>query len=289
MKTKIVWIAPFLLFLFSCNKERSSSGNGISYTPVYQHIIVVILENHSFSQIVNNQDAPFINGLLKQNHTALFSNSHGITHPSQPNYIRFFSGASQGINDNFPSLNTPFTTSNLGAALIQKGYTFSGYCEDLPSVGYTGIKYNNYVRPLNPWVNWQGNLLNGIPQESNQPFSNFPADFTKMPHVAIVIPNLLHNMHDSTIAACDSWLSSNIKACSDWAAATNNLFILTFDEDDDSPENHILTLAVSKNINQGIYDQTFNHYNLLRTIEENFKLPFAGISADSSSIKAILP
>ena len=34
------------------------------------------------------------------------------------------------------------TTPNLGASLLAKGYTFKGYAEDLPSVGYTGATYS---------------------------------------------------------------------------------------------------------------------------------------------------
>ncbi|MFL5788748.1 MAG: alkaline phosphatase family protein [Flavisolibacter sp.] len=273
----------------SCSKDKSSSNNGNSFTPVYSHVVLVILENHSYTQIVGNNDAPFINQLIGQSHTITFSNSHGVTHPSQPNYICLYSGSNQGVTSDFPAVNTPFTTANLGASLIQKGFTFKGYCEDLPSVGYTGIKYNNYVRPLNPWVNWQGAATNGIPAEINQPFSSFVSDLSKLPNVSIIIPDLLHNMHDGSIADSDKWLKDNLSSIADQVSSTNNLFILTFDEDDDSPANHILTLAISGKLNHSFNDQNINHYNLLRTIEDNFKLPYAGSSADSSSIKVLLP
>ena len=285
MKWHVVSIIGLIISLFSCSKERSSVNTGVDFKPTYEHVVLVILENHSYSQIVNNNDAPFINDLINQPHTVVFTNSHGVTHPSQPNYICLFSGNNQGVTSNFPAVNAPFTTPNLGAALIQKGFTFKGYSEDLPSVGYDGIKSNNYVRALNPWVNWQGATTNGIPQESNQPYSNFIADFSKLPNVTIVIPNLLHNMHDGTINDCDNWLKNQFSGLTQDASNSNNLFILTFDEDDDSPENHILTLAISKNFTKGTSDQNINHYNLLSTLEDNFKLPYAGISADSSAIK----
>jgi acid phosphatase len=278
----------FSFIFLSCSKQNNVIKKDTSFVLAYQHVIIVILENHSYAQIINNTTAPFINSLISQKRTALFSDSHGITHPSQPNYINLFSGSSQGVTNNYPSLSVPFTTPNLGSELIKNGYHFSGYCEDLPSVGYTGYKSGSYVSVLNPWVNWQGTASNSIPAESNQPFSNFPSDFTKLPEVSIIIPNLKHNMHDGSIAASDSWLSLHLKSYTDWADSTNNLFILTFDEDDDSPDNHIPTLAISRNIKPGTYDQKINHFNLLRTIEANFNISFLGSSADSSSIKAIL-
>ena len=58
------------------------------------HIVVVIEENHAFAQIIGNPDAPFINKLAAEG--ALFTDAHGIRHPSQPNYLALFSGATQG-------------------------------------------------------------------------------------------------------------------------------------------------------------------------------------------------
>src|SRR5437763_8581412 len=115
------------------------------------------------------------------------------------------------------------------------------------------------------------------------------SDLSKLPDVSIIIPDLLHNMHDGSIADSDKWLKDNLSSIADQASSTNNLFILTFDEDDDSPANHILTLAISGKLNHSFNDQNINHYNLLRTIKDNFKWPYAGSSADSSSIKVLLP
>src|SRR4051812_10346894 len=47
------------------------------------HIVVVIEENHGFFGIIGSTNAPYINSLT--NSGTLFTNSHGITHPSKPN------------------------------------------------------------------------------------------------------------------------------------------------------------------------------------------------------------
>src|SRR4051812_13411003 len=47
------------------------------------HTVIVFLENHSYSQIVGSADAPYINSLLQDAHTAYFTQSYGVTHPSQ--------------------------------------------------------------------------------------------------------------------------------------------------------------------------------------------------------------
>jgi hypothetical protein len=55
--------------------------------PMPDHIVIAVLENHSYSQIIGSVAAPFINSLANDTLSALFTDSHGITHPSQPNYL----------------------------------------------------------------------------------------------------------------------------------------------------------------------------------------------------------
>ncbi len=48
--------------------------------------------------------------------------------------------------------------------------------------------------------------------------------------VSIVVPNLWHNSHNSSVAVADQWLSQNIRPFAEWAMANNGLLIITFDE-----------------------------------------------------------
>jgi len=65
--------------------------------PKPKHVVIVIEENHGFDQIIGSKAAPYINHLA--NEGALFTNAHGVTHPSQPNYIAIYSGDIQGVTD----------------------------------------------------------------------------------------------------------------------------------------------------------------------------------------------
>ena len=163
------------------------------------HVVIVIEENHAYTQIVGSTAAPYVNSLLQDSTAALFSQSYGLTHPSQPNYLMFFSGSNlQGVtDDNVPAAN-PFNTSNLGYSLINAGFTFIGYSENLPSVGYNGASSNYYARKHSPWTNWQGSTNYPIPLASNQPMTAFPSDYTTLPNVSVVIPNLVDDMHNGT-------------------------------------------------------------------------------------------
>ncbi|MFP5042946.1 alkaline phosphatase family protein [Parasediminibacterium sp. JCM 36343] len=251
------------------------------------HVIIVILENHSYNEIHDSAAAPYINSLFNDAYGAVLTKSYALTHPSQPNYIMLFSGNNQGvINDNLPT-GRPFTTANLGASLLQNGYTFTGYSETMPSEGFNGATSGAYARKHNPWSNWQGAAINGIPSTLNQPLTAFPANFSTLPTLSFVIPNLNNDMHDGTVATSDTWIKNNLDSYIQWCKKNNSLFILTFDEDDKSQSNQIVTLFVGQDVKGGLYPQPITHYNLLRTIEDLYGLPYAGASKDSSSIKNI--
>ncbi|MBC7485488.1 MAG: T9SS type A sorting domain-containing protein [Cytophagaceae bacterium] len=253
--------------------------------PRPDHIVVVMMENHSYNEIVGNASAPFINSLITGNNSANFTQSFGLTHPSQPNYLMLYSGSNQGVTDDGnPSF--PFTTPNLGAQLIAKGFTFKGYSETMPSAGYTGSSSGKYARKHSPWVFWQGASSNAIPSASNQPFTAYPQNnFTTLPTVSFIIPNLDHDIHDGTVAQGDTWVNTNLSAYITWARTNNSLFILTFDEDDHSQNNQITTIFVGPMAKKGQYANTINHYNLLRTLEDMYGLPYAGNAASSSPIR----
>ncbi len=280
--------------------------------PTPDHVVFVMFENHSYDQVIGNSAAPYINSLISDPSAALFTQSYAFTHPSQPNYIMLFSGSDQGVTDDNVPQDLPFTSPNLGAALLQAGYTFAGYSESLPSPGFAGKSFGDYARKHCPWVNWQGAEFNGIPSELNLPLTYFPADYDSLPTVCFVIPNQINDMHSgkepARIMRGDTWLKTHLSRYIQWAKSKNSLLIITFDEghvekqsildrvigflsgENDAVEkegNHILTLFIGEMVKHGRYDQPIDHYHILRTIEEMYGLPYIGRSADSSPINNI--
>lgn len=272
------------IVIFTCS-VISAITSLAQVTPA--HIVICILENRSYNNIVGNTQAPYINKLLGNAHTAVLTNSFGLTHPSQPNYLLFYSGSTQGVtNNNLPS-NVPFSTLNLGGSLISSGLSFIGYSEDLPSVGSNIETSGAYARKHNPWVNWQGTGINSIPATSNRPFSDFTGNYSLLPTLSFVVPNLDHDMHDGSVAAGDAWIQNNLDGYIQWCISNNSLFILTFDEDDYSSTNHVLTSFTGEDVKGGSYSQPVTHLNILKTVESLYRLPYAGASADSSAVVGI--
>lgn len=269
------------------HSPTSTQGGSAPPLPRPDHIVMVIEENHSYSQIIDSPNAPYINQLAAQG--ALFTQSFGIIHPSQPNYFALFSGSTQGITKN--SCPHTFTTPNLGHALLAAGLTFSGYSEGLPSVGSLVCRAEPYARKHSPWVSWQGSAANGIPETANLPMTSFPTDYTTLPTVSIITPNQDNDMHNGKdpgrIQNADHWLKKHLDPYVQWAQEHNSLLIVTWDEDNKKENNRIPTLFVGPMVQAGRYDQRITHYNILRTIEDFYGLPHAGASADAIPISEI--
>jgi hypothetical protein len=232
-------------------------------------------ENHSFNDVIGSSAAPYINDLATRG--ALFADSFAVTHPSQPNYVALFSGSTQGLTSD--SCPHTFTVNNLGNELRTAGFSFTGYSESLPADGSTVCTSGEYARKHSPWTNFSD-----LPATVNKRFSEFPADFTSLPTVSFVIPNLLDDMHDGTVAEGDTWLRTNIDAYAQWASAHNSLLIVTWDEDDNSQNNQIPTLFFGAHVTPGRYTERITHYNVLRTLQDAYGLAHLGNSATATPI-----
>jgi hypothetical protein len=314
-------IRRLLIILVGCAAFAAAvPGFAASWAP--EHIVIVVLENRSFSQVINDPGMPYLNSLARGG--ALMTQSYFAqlpygtlpvgwsaplpARPSQPNYLYLFSGHHQGVtpgwfrapgssylgtasneadgarlpgpianipvgigNGLIPARLRPFTTPNLGAAIIASGRSFASFSESLPYPRYDAPGDPNpdqdlYRRKHNPAINWIDLTVRFVspdrrkfvlPVEANLGFSNtrdpisgksyrgFAVDpngnriaFDELPTVSLVIPNEQHDLHSGDSAGADAWLRSNIKPYADWARIHNSLLIVTFDEDGSTDSSH---------------------------------------------------
>jgi acid phosphatase len=246
--------------------------------PTPDHVMVVIFENEDAENVLGNPEAPYLTSLAQSGVT--FTDAHAETHPSQGNYLALFSGSTHGVDDDECPLS--FSGPNLASQLLEAGRTFVGYSEDLPEAGYTGCDSGDYARKHNPWVNFKS-----LHDSVNQPYSALPTDFAQLPTVSFVVPNLCNSMHDCDVATGDSWARENLSDYATWALQHDSLLVVTFDEDEDTEDNHIPTFLVGQMIAPGLSDQRIDHYNLLRTMEDMYGLAPLGQAADAEPLTGI--
>ena len=253
----------------------SPTGTAVSAVPspiggAPAHVVVAIFENKGIKQVIGSGQAPAFDALAAQG--VLYTHSYAITHPSQPNYVALFSGSTQGIsNDSCPHT---FHTPNLASQLIGSGRTFGGYAEALPHGGYTGCASGNYARKHAPWTDFAN-----VPANLGQPYTAFPTDFTRLPSVAFVVPDLCNDMHNCSIPTGSRWLRDHLDAYASWAQTHHSLLIVTFDEDDSVGPNLVPTIVVGQGIAPARVTDRIDQYTLLRTIEHCFNLAPLGIAA----------
>ncbi len=243
--------------LIACTSAEETVLSWPSDLPVYDHIVIVVLENKDYSEIIGNKNVPYINNVLKAE-GAIFTKSYGEEHFSQGNYFWFFSGDNQnvGFNDHVPSSESnssyPFHADNLASQLLKKGLSFKGYSQSLPEIGSKVAKQGAYARKHVPWVSFS-NVPDGKTADTscNLRFKDFPdpSAYEKLPTVSFVIPDLDHDMHNCYPPNCntgsdagdmqccikkgDLWLQANLDSYYQWAKQNNSLLIVTFDENDD--------------------------------------------------------
>lgn len=271
--------------------------------PRYDHVLIVIEENKDYDQIIGQPQAEYINTLRKEG--ANFTRMFGEEHNSEGNYFWLFSGSNHNVGfiDQIPSHQ--FTTPNLGQSLIAKGLSFKGYAEGLPAISSMTKHQGLYARKHVPWVSFD-NIPHGnkAATSSNLRYpEDFPTNFSDLPTVSIVVPNLVNDMHNGelqeSIPAGDRWLQKNLRPYYEWAKTNNSLLIVTFDENDTHRTNYrgltdpfapgdkladkvkrnqIVTIFAGAHIKPGDYAEGkgITHVNILRTLEAMYGLPKSG-------------
>ncbi|MEV7022151.1 alkaline phosphatase family protein [Kitasatospora sp. NPDC093558] len=260
-----------------------AAADTVAALPAPDHIVVVVMENHAYSQVIGSSNAPYINNTLVAGGATL-TQSYALTHPSQPNYYMLFSGSTQGITDDSCVDVGTMQAPNLGSELLAAGQTFASYNEGIPAVGATDCRVDNYAQKHNPWFGF-GN----VPTSSAYGMDAFPADFTTLPKVSFVVPDLCNDMHDCSVGTGDSWIQTNLAAYADWAKSHNSLLVMTFDEDNKLSGNRIPTVLYGAHVAPGSSTSTsYNHYDVLHTLEDLAGVnAHAGNSASANDITGI--
>ncbi|MGG2460858.1 alkaline phosphatase family protein [Streptomyces sp. RGM 3693] len=243
--------------------------------PAPDHVVVVMLENHAYGQVVGSSSAPYLNSLKAGG--ADLTQSFALTHPSEPNYYMLFSGSNQGRTDDSCVPVGSMSAPNLASELIAAGKTWASYNEGLPSQGSTTCSSGDYAQKHNPWFGFSN-----VPTDTAQTMDQFPSDYSTLPKVSFVIPDLCNDMHDCSVGTGDTWIKNNLSGYAEWAKAHNSMLVVTFDEDNRLAGNRIPTLFYGAHVTPGSSSgTTYNHYNVLRTLED-----LAGLSSHAGNAAA---
>ena len=118
MKMKTTAIALGLLASTAATTRTAFAGEGPvpKGIPRLDHVFVIMMENHGYSQLIDNPNAPFIN---KYSKTAnLGTNYFAVAHPSLTNYLEVVGGSNFGVlSDNYPDWHNATCSTNLATGV----------------------------------------------------------------------------------------------------------------------------------------------------------------------------
>lgn len=268
-------ISSLALLLISLVELGCGGSNSIKPTPLpasfptFGHVVLLVEENHSYSDVMGNSAMPYFNSLASQYAVAAQYYANG--HPSMPNYLMLTTGQIESSSDTFTGT---ISDDNVVRELVKAGKTWKAYEESIPSAGYLGPDAPPYVRRHDPF-----SLLSDVQNDSSQaanivPFTQFAADLANnsLPQYAFIAPNINDDAHTGTLAQADSWLQSNIAPLlANSEFQSSGLLIITFDESETSDTahggGHVPTLIIGSQVKRGYQSQTlYQHQSTLRLI-----------------------
>jgi hypothetical protein len=284
--TSLMVLLTIVLVWAGCGGISSASGPRPGPTPTPSgrvpqlgHVVLVVEENHSYSEVIGNSAMPYLNSLASQ--YGLATQYYADTHPSIGNYFMLTTGQ---IVTNVDTFTGTVSVDNIVRELIASGKTWKSYAESIPSHGYTGGDQYPYAKRHNP-CSYFDDVVNSTTQAQNLVSgTQFDTDVSnnQLPNFSFVAPNLLDDAHDGTLAVADAWLQAHIDPLiKSPSFQQDGLLIITFDESDTSAPNNTVhgggqaaTLIISSKARAAYKSTTlYQHESTLRLILNALSVP----------------
>ncbi len=220
------------------------------------------------------------------------------------------------------TVNHTVGAQSIADQLTAAGMTWKGYFQSLPPVPATGLISSGhdangpytfkwpsssnalYASKHNPFVNFTGTQSAVGKMVDDSQLATDLAN-NALPNYSLIVPDQCNDMHGTggcspnLVAAGDSYVDktvSEIMASNQWHEGRNAI-VITWDEDDFSDSGqpgtgccgstvgggHVATIVITNKTTSPIIDATpYNHYSLLRSMEEAFGLPCLAHACDSA-------
>jgi phosphatidylinositol-3-phosphatase len=285
----VIGVVSALLLWLGCG----GGGIGTSTTPtpstrpLFGHVFLLVEENHSYSEVIGNSDMPYLNGLASQ--YGLATQYYANVHPSIGNYFMLTTGKIETLDDAFSGT---VADDNIVRQLVNAGKSWKCYAESLPSSGYTGANSYPYLKRHNPFA-YLSDVVGTSEADNMVPFTEFSSDLASgaLPNFSFIVPNVLNDAHDGSLAQADDWLKRNIDPLVSSPTFQNDgLLIIVFDESETSDVSHggghVPAVVVSAKAKKGFQSSTlFQHQSTLRLILSSLGIvTFPGASANAAGM-----
>jgi hypothetical protein len=276
---------------------------------VFDRVLVLMFENQYRSYVLDN---PFFRRLARQG--IELGNYSGVMHPSQTNYVAAVAGELCGVTEDEPP--PALLTQRTIVDLLEEApghLRWKGYMESFdPAANRWSLTLKPadacpYYVKHNPFASFGGIVRDQQRWERIDSEAGFFADVLNddLPEFAWFTPNIWSDGHwvDGTQEESKPRAPILVDQQARWLSAffgrldfpgpkshlpKGTLVVVTFDESDfeaawtagqestyDGP-NQIYTVLLGDMLTPAFRQEGYNHYSLLRTIEQNFNLATLG-------------
>ncbi len=290
--------------------DAADQGSASARVPHYNHIAVIMDTSHDYGSILHNKFAPNINRLAKQ--FGLASHYFTVADPDTANLMAVLAGNSFGIGNGLPYWDTQVHQSSLLTQLATAHKSWKEYSQGLPYAGYLGTCYPTRCVQTDTLYNQTqfnsvadlASVVDSPAQARNMvPAAQLAADARagRLPDFSLINADECRGMHggppwcedssnsyhqfddNALVSAGDSYVGQvahEIMSGPQWKHG-NNAIVVTFTEGDTSQgccdvkagTGHVITIVITSHGPRHLTDPVpFNHYSLLRTIEDAFGL-----------------
>jgi hypothetical protein len=288
-----IWLAAVLVICgaaFTSGGQQAENGK----TPVlapgkhFDRVLIIVLENQGYSAAMSNE---FLAKLATKGTS--FRNFKNLYHPSYPNYLAMIAGSSFGMHSN-SQINLPDDAQHRTIADL---LDWKNYAENYPTSVQPYLKADagKYARKHVPFLSFvkiqKESYNNVVSVDTKDPHNAFVTEvemFRKdpkkfpLPRYMFYSPNLDDDGHDpfyysrKGLQKTSRWLETFFRTWFPWdhKEMSGTLVIVTFDESEgDEKIDRIYTVFLGDMVRIQMVDNEYNHYSVLRTIEDNFGLP----------------
>ncbi|MGA2531728.1 MAG: alkaline phosphatase family protein [Candidatus Aminicenantales bacterium] len=268
--------------------------------PAFSHVIIVMIENKEFGDVIGNPGMPNFNRWAGE--YAVLTRYYAVSHPSLPNYLALIGGDLFGIQTDCTDCFV--NARSLPDLLEERGRTWKAYIEGLPKAGFLGSYSGRYAMKHNPFVYFEP--IRRDPERLRRgvvPIAQLASDLEKktLPDYAFIVPDMCNSAHDCGLEVADRWLGKHVGLIlGSPAFDANCLVVLTFDEGRTvegccgrpprAGGGRVATVLVSPLVQAGLEDPTpYSHYSLLKTVLKSWDLEDLGKTSDPSVAVILAP
>jgi len=275
-----VLLAVALLTLSGCGSPDTppapatavASAVPVAADPQPSKVLVVVEENHTAASALHEMPYPAaLAGDYGQT-----TDYRAVAHPSLPNYLALAGGSTFGVTDDADPSSHPITGNSVFDSALAAGRTAKTYAEAMPApCALTpderyGVKHN-------AWAYFSDTTSRNNCQRFDVPAGTTTSgplrtdlDAGALPTIGELIPELCHDGHDCSLTTADDWLRQwlpMVMSGPDYRSG-HLAIVVTFDEDDESGPNTVLTTVVAPHVTQMRSTNSLTHYSLSRYFAE---------------------